>query len=124
MRSLSYLCLLIFLFCCGLSVNAAITGRHKARTAPLVARPLLKILSCDGQVRHIGRPSAPETIITTTQQPGIASFKTDLPDGADTAREHYLAGINMFSSKVQATRLLPYLHAIIRSLIFPQHFFW
>ncbi|PWV46965.1 hypothetical protein [Chitinophaga sp. S165] len=124
MRSLSHLCFLIFLFCCGLSVNAAITGCHRARTAPFVTRPFLKILSCDGQVRHHGRPSPVETIITTYQQPGVSSFKTDLPDGADTGREHFLAGINTFSSKVQATRLLPYLHAIIRSLIYPQHIFW
>lgn len=124
MRSLSHLCLLIILFCCGLNVNAAIAGRHEARAASSSTRAFLKILSCDGQLKHNGRPPSRETIITTSQQSIIVSGRTDTRDGADTAREHFLAGINIFSCKVQAVRLLPYLHAIIRSLIFPQHIFW
>jgi hypothetical protein len=124
MRSLSYLCLLIMLFCCGLNVNAAITGRHEARTASSPSRSFLRILSGDRQLKHNGRLPSRETIITTSQQSIIASGRTDTREGADTAREHFLAGINAFSCKVQAARLLPYLHAIIRSLIFPQHIFW
>jgi hypothetical protein len=69
-------------------------------------------------------PPSPETIISTPQRSIIASVKTDTRDGADAARAHFLAGINLFSCKVQAARLLPDLQAIIRQLIFPQHIFW
>lgn len=124
MRSLSYLCLLIMLFCCGLSVDAAITGCHKARAVAPANRPFLKILSCDRELRRHGMPPSPETIITTPQRSVIASVKTDTRDGADTARTNFLAGNNLLSCKVQAVRLLSDLHAIIRSLIYPQHIFW
>ncbi|SHN22961.1 hypothetical protein [Chitinophaga sp. CF418] len=124
MRSLSYLCLLIMLFCCGLTVNAAITGCHKASAVSPSTRPFLKILSCDRELRRHGMPSSPETIITTPQRSVIGSVKSDTRDGADTVSAHFLAGTSLFSCKVQAVRLLSDLHAIIRSLIYPQHIFW
>jgi len=124
MRSLSYLCLLIMLFCCGRSVNAAKTGCNKASTASSATRPFLQLLSCDRELRRYGMPPSPETIISTPQRSIVASVKTDSRDGAAAARAHFLAGINLFSCKVQAVRLLPDLQAIIRSLIFPQHIFW
>ncbi|WP_089835678.1 hypothetical protein [Chitinophaga filiformis] len=124
MRSLFNLCLLIMLFCCGRNVNAAVTGCNKASTASSANRPFLQLLSCDRELRRHGWPPSPETIISTPQRLTIASVKTDSRDGADAARAHFLAGINLFSCKVQAVRLLPDLQAIIRSLIFPQHIFW
>lgn len=97
-------------------------GHHK--TASFSPRPFQKLLSCDRQPKYDRGTPSPEIFIITSRPPVIASVKTDDRDRGDTDREQFLAGINLFSCKVQATRLLPDLQAIIRSLIFPQHIFW
>jgi hypothetical protein len=124
MRTFSYLCLLIVLFCGGLSVNAAIKECRNVTTVETPVPQLLKLLSCDQQLKHNGCTPLPEIIVSASQQSLIISFKSDTRDGAGTAREYFSGRVNIFFYKVQATRLLPDLHAIINLLIFPKHFFW
>jgi hypothetical protein len=106
MRYLVYLCFLSLLFCCRLSVRANVshtptpTLRHKAHL-------------------HI-----PQSTVAPFHQSVTTPYKTDNRDGAGTFREHFPIHIATAFCKIYASRLLPDVHAIIRSLIFPQHIFW
>ncbi|SFO71827.1 hypothetical protein SAMN05428949_6320 [Chitinophaga sp. YR627] len=87
-------------------------------------QPYLKVLSCDHQFNHNGESRLPDTVCTTSHQSFIVSLKTDTREGTGSGRTLFLTRITLFTCKVQAARLLPDLHTIIRSLIFPQHIFW
>lgn len=128
MRNLFYLCLSIILFCCGLSVNAAMTecckdGIEEASAHPYL-KPYLKVLSCDHHLQHNRNSQLPDVVCTATRHSFIVSVKTDTREGTGTGKELFLSRLMIFTCKVQAARLLPDVHAIIRSLIYPKHIFW
>lgn len=124
MRNLFYLCLSIILFCCGLSVNAAMTECRKDGIREAAAQPYLKVLSCDHHLQHNRDAQLPDAVCTATQHSFIVSVKTDTREGTGSGKELFLSRMMIFTCKVQAARLLPDVHAIIRSLIFPKHIFW
>jgi hypothetical protein len=124
MRNLFYLCLSTILFCCGLSVNAAMTACRKDGLAETSAQPYLKVLSCGQQLQHNGDSQLPDKVCTASHHSFIASAKSDTREGTGSGRGLLLSRITIFICKVQASRLLPDVHAIIRSLIFPKHIFW
>ncbi|MBW8687817.1 hypothetical protein [Chitinophaga rhizophila] len=124
MRTLIYLSLSTILFCCGLSVNAAMTGCPKDGIIEAAVQPYLKVLSCDQQLKHNRNFPFPDAVCTASHQSFIVSVKTETREGTGSDREQFLSRTTVFTCKVQASRLLPDLHAIIRSLIYPKHIFW
>lgn len=123
MRHIFCLCLLL-LFHYGLKAGAVITGNVKTKTPHLHAQAAVrKFIQFPGLWQN-RKPEAPEKLIIIPGNHVISPLKTDDYDGTGAFREYFPDSITSFTCKVQAARLLPDLHAIIRSLIFPQHIFW
>jgi hypothetical protein len=95
-------------FCCGLHANAEkISGTQ--------------IFSTTSQVKYHGLSDAPEISIQIISNQALTPFR---PAGTAHFKDHFLTPVIVSGSGVFVRRLLPDLHAIVKCIIFPQHFFW
>ncbi|MVT12197.1 hypothetical protein [Chitinophaga tropicalis] len=112
MRHVFHLCLLLLLLLCG-------GAKAGAKVNDSVRKTFVS-----WQKWQERKQDLPERTIETPHNQVVTPIKSESRDGAGTFREYFLPRIPFFLCKVQASRLLPDVHAIIRSLLFPQHIFW
>ncbi|MVT42303.1 hypothetical protein GO495_17055 [Chitinophaga oryziterrae] len=109
MRCAFVLYFFFLVFCCGLSANA-----EKIRGS--------QTFSTTSQVKYQGHNDAPEIIIEIiTNQALTSSFS---PVATVYFKDHFLTTVIVSGSGIFVRRLLPDLQAIVKCIIFPQHFFW
>lgn len=144
MRYAAFMYFFLLLFCCGRTVSANTAAmcrqnmEEQVHTTPDVHFPvhlasqvkesagqLLQVQSRVPQLwDHWHNCPQDEMVSGMAGNRVIILLNTGSRDGADTYRAHFLSGIDTTGTTKMAARLLQDLHAIVRSLIFPQHYFW
>jgi hypothetical protein len=108
MRCAFVLYFFFLVFCCGLTANAEkIRGTQTFSTA--------------SQVKYHGHSDAPEITIEIITNQALTSLR---PVATAHFKDHFLIPVIVSGSGIFIRRLLPDLHAIVKCIIFPQHFFW
>jgi hypothetical protein len=108
MRCAFVLNFFILIFCCGLHANAEKISSTQT-------------FSTSSQVRWHGYHAATEMTIEVISNQAVTSLT---PAGNVHFKDHFLPPVIVAGSKILVRRLMPDLHAIVKSIIFPQHFFW
>ncbi len=108
MRCAFVLYFFILIFCCGLYAKAEkISGTQTFSTT--------------SQVKYHGHSDAPEITIEVISNQAVTSFR---PAGTAHFKDYFLIPVIVSTGGIFVGRLLPDLHAIVKCIIFPQHFFW
>jgi hypothetical protein len=110
MRYVSFVYLLLLIFCCGPSANAEkISCAQKGKTFSTTPH---------------GQHTAPEVIIEILYNQAVSSFRTDAPEADVHFKAHFFPPVIAVNGKTLVGRLLPDVHAIVKLIIFPKHIFW
>jgi hypothetical protein len=108
MRSAFVLYFFFLVFCCGFCAKAEkISGTQTFSTT--------------SQVKYHGHSDAPEITIEIITNQALTPFR---PVANVHFKDHFLTPVIVSGKGIFVRRLLPDLHAIVKCIIFPQHFFW